>query len=525
MGAFEDLVVLEFAERPATLTLGSTGYDGDPNLSVVAKVNGAPVGSTFLEQGTGLLWQKLVQADPASWVQVGGGLKATTAVMQYYVDGTSGVDTAGNGLDVGTPVKTLQYLFTNVFLARILLHDVVVNCVGTLAAAFDLPSIFVFPQVWDTARLIFDGGDGLTQLAGPFTATSSAVGSVTVSGSGWTDGEHRGHLVEITSGPQVGTVRNVHDNVGDVLSFGKEMTDPGLANFRTVRPETTVTAGWDFYNTYKGHVHVQRMHFDGGAGGYLWAGTLPRGKMDLTLHVAMLTISDCDWSFGTEGVALAFDEDVRDPATPSTLKPLLKAGFSTWNDGTSSLHWIIGRVSVENNSLHSGSPPYITGGGFNNDGTFNCWNGFFIESGSGEQHYAIGGGGMGVNSGWAVPKISNVAAHYSGSGAGLVVEGGFFRVGPIDISYCAGSGVEVHRNGALAIDGALSGVALVGSGCWIKSGGQVSVASWGVPTISGNAGEISFDGEQEHGTWAAVAGGEPLASAEHQAGCYQNSQA
>lgn len=70
---YEAFVNLELPRRPVMLTYAVTSYDGDPNDSgAPAIVTGAPVGTFYLQQTGGILWQKKM-AIAGSYTQVGGG--------------------------------------------------------------------------------------------------------------------------------------------------------------------------------------------------------------------------------------------------------------------------------------------------------------------------------------------------------------------------------------------------------------------------------------------------------------------
>ena len=73
------------------LTLGNTGYSGDPNSAVIAIINDADIGTWFIDDATDDLWQKKDQSDPLSWVfydtgPLGG---ATAAVDIDFVASSS----------------------------------------------------------------------------------------------------------------------------------------------------------------------------------------------------------------------------------------------------------------------------------------------------------------------------------------------------------------------------------------------------------------------------------------------------
>ena len=91
---FETFVNLELPQRAVMLTdYNTSGYTGNPNSSVLAKINTAPVGTWFIDAATGDLWQKLVQTDPSSWVLRSSGTAAAPRFRELLVGTINGVNT------------------------------------------------------------------------------------------------------------------------------------------------------------------------------------------------------------------------------------------------------------------------------------------------------------------------------------------------------------------------------------------------------------------------------------------------
>lgn len=115
MTAFEDFVNLELPQRAVMLTFASTGYAGDPRLSVAPKINLAPIGTWFIDDNTEDVWQKSGPT-ASEWElkfrrnQQGNLalIDAVNAGLLLYCNSATGDDIAGDGLTPGTAFATLE---------------------------------------------------------------------------------------------------------------------------------------------------------------------------------------------------------------------------------------------------------------------------------------------------------------------------------------------------------------------------------------------------------------------------------
>lgn len=76
--SYEIFVNTELPRRSAYLTIDNTGYEGNPNLAGIDKINSAPKGTWFLNNADNSLWYKKIKTDPLSWDQLLGAQGAIT---------------------------------------------------------------------------------------------------------------------------------------------------------------------------------------------------------------------------------------------------------------------------------------------------------------------------------------------------------------------------------------------------------------------------------------------------------------
>jgi hypothetical protein len=93
MTAFTDFVNLELPRRSALLTKAITGYDGNPNSSVLPAINNAPLGTWFYEE-TAQKWWRKKSGGSADWVyfDISGGGGGTADLIRPYAVGVSILD-------------------------------------------------------------------------------------------------------------------------------------------------------------------------------------------------------------------------------------------------------------------------------------------------------------------------------------------------------------------------------------------------------------------------------------------------
>jgi len=98
---FQDFVNLELPQRPVLLTFTNTGYDGNPNnVGAPSKILNAPIGTFYLRQSTGSLWQRLTSSFD-SWKLLDAsvhGISNLNRDMQASITTTNGDLACGTAL-------------------------------------------------------------------------------------------------------------------------------------------------------------------------------------------------------------------------------------------------------------------------------------------------------------------------------------------------------------------------------------------------------------------------------------------
>lgn len=188
MSAFEDFVYAEMPLRPVMIR-GATDATGDPNSSVVAKVNAAPAGTFYLQDDVTPkdLWRK-VGSGSTDWLLL-SGVHTTTEDITYYV--RSGGDDSNDGLTVGTALATIQEAVDRT--PKLIRHSVKIDVgEGTFTGFY----VEGFDCIGAAGTFLVEGTLGnptLTTGTTSGTATSGTTTSKLVdSGQSWTVNELRG---------------------------------------------------------------------------------------------------------------------------------------------------------------------------------------------------------------------------------------------------------------------------------------------------------------------------------------------
>lgn len=279
MTAFEDFLQLELPRRSALLTLGITGYDGDPNDGGAPSIiQNAPFGTWFREETLARWWRKTETV----WEQqnVGGGPTgpqtipevgiATQEDMTWTVDYATGtsppdgtvVTTQAEFTALGAPLKYVQDVarirpmyIDHVVDVQILAGDQYARP-GTLsplgAILYDYAPLFVshvspgfkigapfpysFPGIYFTgATTDLDASVAGTLIVGDGESTFQR------SAGSWTLGALAGKRIEVLSGVGAGTKALIIDNTLDTLTLQTEASgSSGAATIRTYEHATTL---------------------------------------------------------------------------------------------------------------------------------------------------------------------------------------------------------------------------------------------------------------------------------------------
>jgi len=176
MTAFEDFVNTELPQRPV-LIKGATEATGDPRLSALPKVQGAPIGTLYLQYGTVDKWER-TGPDAADWIKRPSG-RVNPEASNYiiYVNPVTGDDDPSNdGRE--TPLATIDAAF-----ARIPI-DVNGGVIQLSADTFDLGNIrkdWALPRNWNVYGW-YDPDSGIDDCWGWPKLTTF----IPTSESGWT---------------------------------------------------------------------------------------------------------------------------------------------------------------------------------------------------------------------------------------------------------------------------------------------------------------------------------------------------
>jgi hypothetical protein len=505
MSLFEDFVNLELPRRPTLLTNAITSYDGNPNLSVAAIINSAPIGTLFLEETAKVLWQKHA-AGATTWEVSGGGgtsiggvSTATSAETHVYVDGSSGSD-SNDGLTALTPKKTLQAAFD--LLPDIIKHNTAIHLTGT----FDDLGFVRGHLPTTTARLLIDGGDAVTVVAGAFTATDPETDATQIgdSGQSWTVDAYAGYFVEVIDGPAAGEVRMIQGNTATVLTPCQHFsTDPGpTPQFRVIKPTTLLSdsglSGIIVNTTGLGDVRIQRLSL--GQASVIWSLYSPN-VIKIT-HIV---------DEGTAGYPL-YLEGAGEPALwserfdPTTFTSVTtsRAGYGQRGSGT------ILASSLNIGGLHAS---YLKSLQLSNI-DFTNWT---ISVGT-----RINGSLVGFS---LRDSASNFFVYNGGSDADIVIDGASgvgirlvesivgFGQGTVQVSSCGSHGIEVD-GGKLIDRVGIGGSGNTGAGIYAHSGAKVHIKDGSPPTITGTVGDLAVSNPAaEEETWANIDGGTKVAVA------------
>lgn len=208
MSAFEDFVNLELPKRPVMLTLGNTGFDGDPNGGgVPAVIANSPQGTFFFRQTGEILYIK-ESSSPGTWSTVGsGGGSEQTAALQWNIT-TAGNDTTGDG-SVGAPFATpagALAKFRALYGTRVrYLVDFLIgpgNFPGFNVQGWEMDPAVTSPPVgfrFIGSWTVVDSGTFTTVTTGNTTA-DIVYSKVADSTKTWTVNQHKARFIRVNTG-------------------------------------------------------------------------------------------------------------------------------------------------------------------------------------------------------------------------------------------------------------------------------------------------------------------------------------
>lgn len=365
-------------------------------------------------------------------------------------------------------------------------------------------------------KLILDGGDEVVQLAGPFTSDSSAWGSITTTGAGWTADEWEGKWVRILSGPAAGDLRTISYNTTDTLKImGAERAGfsviPGICQYDIVRPATTLQARpseWTYWTidfSQNASVFLQRLYITANDPSRTWT-----EQLDFYFRNASYNLSACVF-FGAVSINVYSDLGVRawtywdgyfpdidnDLAWDNNYRPC-----SICAEGTSWIALSVQRSIIGSSGLlfSPGDPTdqvtvedaeIVNFGGwvFKGHLTTNRCKCVAEWGFASYLDYSYLDGAPGV--GWTISDCEFMA-----------VWDLYWWSYPLEVKNCGSHGIELI-NSTLKNYGAITGSGNTGAGVYAHSGSKL-ITDDGVPsTLTGTVGDLAVsDPTKEEITWA-----------------------
>jgi len=424
--------------------------------------------------------------------------KYTAGVFHAYAD-SSRPDDSGDGLSWLTAKKTLAAavaVLPDVAEDHVVLH---------LKGSFDISgeTIYIKTAISGTSkRFIIDGGDDVTIVDGPYTATSTTTTSITDLARSWTVNAMRGYTVEILDGAAAGYAYPVQSNTADTITVGKTWVVPGLCQFRIVRPATSIVAGsqsWFYFlgTSLFGWMAFQRLFING---------TISFGVGQGATQISIFGLA----GIVSEGASLvllpvsvnsSFEYRTIDPDDPSSYLDYSKRRLAFCTRSTSS-NVVLGQQS----GMFTLRGPSVINGTISATGLAKV----SIQSGCFVKKLLVRGVNsveLGVSDSYGTQSIIGESADV-GIDAGdsrIVVSKNFV------IQNCGSHAIQLDNSVLECQSAVLSGSGNVGAGIYLKNKASVLIADGYTPTLTGTVGNYSFDGATDGGTWAEVDGGTPVA--------------
>lgn len=424
---------------------------------------------------------------------------ATSEVSHFYADGTSGND-LNDGLTALTPKKTKQAVFDIV--PYQIANDTCIHLTGT----FSEETGRLDKNVLNGKYLVVDGGEALTQVAGPFTATASDVDLLTVGSAGWTVDQYAGYAIEITSGALTGQVRTIHSHTADTMVPVQDFTaDPGLCTFRVVRPTTTFTNASVAESLITncsggGYLVVQRLYLTGAKARIQCWGSIARSHL-----VGIMALQGYSAGFSADNV----------PYVLYYAWPYIVGSGWDYTD------FVMGCATFS-----TAPGPYITGVGLfyvagcyfksatrvRGSGIWGIMYGSRMRkvefAGCNDMITSANGGCIQTLAGYAPTTISN------SSTVGVLLDHTSFSVGSgAVIQNNASHGIEA-KDSSVQFVGATAGAGNGGVGLYAYSGSQVQFVGTTPPTITGSLGDVAVNNPTLPTTWANLVSNGGLSSAQ-----------
>jgi hypothetical protein len=429
----------------------------------------------------------------ASGVSGSSILTQTTGAMNYYADGTAGLDT-NDGLSFLTPKKTLTAVFA--LCPFVVKHAITFNLIGTFDIANEPTNVKLHKYVeYNNGSITIDGGAYYTTVVGPYACTAADKTYLEVGGTGFTADQYSGYLAQMNSGAQSGSLRTIVQThpTSDRLTVGQAFTAAPIVadTFLIVRPTTTITKATQAYVLFliEGHgsVIVKRIYTSGAFYFNIY------GQSNIGYQLSVLTgmwVSSVG-SVNANGpgvFAVSFTNcgiimpAISNMAIVCNLKP-----------GSFAYSYIKGILKIEE-ALYGN----FFGSGARVNGIVKLYN----VLASGQSRKIFSDSYTGPAGSYARTTIE------SSSAGGIYAFNSEFSIGAgVTINHCGTHGIELERS-TCYLNGAVAGSNNGSFGVYAGNGSVLNLSASNLPTISGTLGElaISTSSSQEE-VWTSFAAG------------------
>jgi hypothetical protein len=442
----------------------------------------------------------------------GGGTVDTTALVSqttttshYYSHG-SGSD-ANSGATILLPKATLTASYG---LVPYYLKD---NTCIHLSGTYTDFGTCGFSRVIAPGKIcVIDGGEERITIVADQASNIHTINQVGVVAAGWTIDAYKGLVVQLTTGVCAGEERTIQGNSTSTLSASLNFSqDPGVPNFKIVRPATTLAAS---------SVDSLFSIANGGNAGILvvqnlyLAGSKCQFKIDQSIGTSIITSVVCASTFSSDAAMLTYNSnDVRfiDSSVYNTSSFSLVSTANGNGAGVS----LLGAPGAAQ-YFYVDKALYIEIGGSFFVGTYIykvqnaiIRNGFRTNTMDMQQVL-----GSNINKNPSANYPSLIIDKSPGDGLILNVNTFCLMGDNIVIENNTLNGINVQYGAIANITGGATKLAGLGNGGWgAKTGilGNILVAVGATPTLTGTSGEASSFASGN--TWASINGGTILLDA------------
>ncbi|MFA5049015.1 MAG: hypothetical protein WC516_08380 [Patescibacteria group bacterium] len=407
----------------------------------------------------------------------------TTSIMHIYADGLTGLD-KNSGI-FGFPKKTILSALN--LIPYYIQHNVCLHLSNTFE---DYGILQIEKNIKAGCKFIIDGGSEITTIAGPFISDIHSISSIGLTTMELDLDQYAGYWVSVFDKP----LRTIQKNNINVITPVRHYdSDPGPVAFNIVKPKTTLHAnsGYSkllFSLTGQGTFCLQRLCFSGNNSN--WSiDRLNTGTANS--YVSHIITTDTTMSDTVFGMSLLYG-GLTDPNT-FVQKSDITDGFCGVSklNGQLSFYWpravfafgcYVKSMKYNNGSLTLNNIAqgtrikqlYLNNANGVGSGYENA-----IQNTEGYATTSIGGGTYGIN-------LSNRSTLQIGSG--------------VDVSNCSSHAIRVEDS-RLILNGIITGDENIGAGIYANNNSTIELKEGYIPTITGNIGDLSFDGITEASTW------------------------